>query len=82
MVKQLLCQLGDEGKGKITDMLAEKAWYYRKISEVVNAGHTIINNYGNLLFILAVRYVYDHTSVISNSVALNIPVFFKEYNMV
>ena len=37
---------GDEGKGKITDMLAEQADIIVRFQGGSNAGHTIINNYG------------------------------------
>mgnify|MGYP000674542304 FL=1 len=75
---------GDEGKGKITDMLAEKADIIVRFQGGANAGHTIVNNYGKFaLHTLPSGVFYDHTtSVIGNGVALNIPVFFKEYNEV
>ena len=37
---------GDEGKGKITDMLAERADIIVRFQGGANAGHTIINDYG------------------------------------
>ena len=43
---------GDEGKGKITDMLAEKADIIVRFQGGANAGHTIVNNYGKFAFIL------------------------------
>ncbi|MDY3918984.1 MAG: adenylosuccinate synthase [Candidatus Limivivens sp.] len=71
---------GDEGKGKITDMLAEKADIIVRFQGGANAGHTMVNNYGK--FALHTRpsgVFYDHTtSIIGNGVALNIPVLFKE----
>ena len=75
---------GDEGKGKITDMLAQKADIIVRFQGGANAGHTIVNNYGKFaLHTLPSGVFYDHTtSVIGNGVALNIPVFFKEYNEV
>ena len=75
---------GDEGKGKITDMLAEKADIIVRFQGGANAGHTIVNNYGKFaLHTLPSGVFYGHTtSVIGNGVALNIPVFFKEYNEV
>ncbi|MCD7812958.1 MAG: adenylosuccinate synthase [Lachnospiraceae bacterium] len=71
---------GDEGKGKITDMLAEKADIVVRFQGGANAGHTIINNYGKFaLHTLPSGVFYDHTtSVISNGVALNIPLLIKE----
>lgn len=71
---------GDEGKGKITDMLAEKADIIVRFQGGANAGHTIVNNYGKFaLHTLPSGVFYSHTtSVIGNGVALNIPVLFKE----
>ena len=71
---------GDEGKGKITDMLAEKADIIDRFQGGANAGHTIVNNYGKFaLHTLPSGVFYSHTtSVIGNGVALNIPVLFKE----
>ena len=75
---------GDEGKGKITDMLAQKADIIVRFQGGANAGHTIVNDYGKFaLHTLPSGVFYNHTtSVIGNGVALNIPVFFKEYNEV
>ena len=71
---------GDEGKGKITDMLAEKADIIVRFQGGANAGHTIVNNYGKFaLHTLPSGVFYDHTtSIIGNGVALNIPLLFKE----
>ena len=71
---------GDEGKGKITDMLAEKADIIVRFQGGANAGHTIVNNYGKFaLHTLPSGVFYDHTtSIIGNGVALNIPVLFNE----
>ena len=82
MVKAVVgANWGDEGKGKITDMLAEKADIIVRFQGGANAGHTIVNNYGKFaLHTLPSGVSYNHTtSVIGNGVALNIPVFFKEY---
>ena len=75
---------GDEGKGKITDMLAQEADIIVRFQGGANAGHTIVNDYGKFaLHTLPSGVFYNHTtSVIGNGVALNIPVFFKEYNEV
>ena len=71
---------GDEGKGKITDMLAEKADIIVRFQGGANAGHTIVNNYGKFaLHTLPSGVFYNHTtSVIGNGVALNIPILMKE----
>ena len=85
MVKAVVgANWGDEGKGKITDMLAEKADIIVRFQGGANAGHTIVNDYGKFaLHTLPSGVFYGHTtSVIGNGVALNIPVFFKEYNEV
>ena len=85
MVKAVVgANWGDEGKGKITDTLAQKADIIVRFQGGANAGHTIVNNYGKFaLHTLPSGVFYDHTtSVIGNGVALNIPVFFKEYNEV
>lgn len=71
---------GDEGKGKITDMLAEKADIIVRFQGGANAGHTIINDYGKFaLHTLPSGVFYGHTtSIIGNGVALDIPVLCKE----
>ena len=71
---------GDEGKGKITDMLAKEADIIVRFQGGANAGHTIVNDYGKFaLHTLPSGVFYNHTtSVIGNGVALNVPVLFKE----
>ena len=71
---------GDEGKGKMTDMLAEKSDIIVRFQGGSNAGHTIINDYGRFaLHLLPSGVFYDHTtSIIGNGVALNIPFLVKE----
>lgn len=81
MVKAIVgANWGDEGKGKITDMLAENSDIIVRFQGGANAGHTIVNNYGKFaLHTLPSGVFYDHTtSIIGNGVALNIPVLFKE----
>ena len=81
MVKAIVgANWGDEGKGKITDMLARDSDIIIRFQGGANAGHTIINNYGKFaLHTLPSGAFYDHTTcVIGNGVALNIPVLFKE----
>ena len=75
---------GDEGKGKITDMLAETSDIIVRFQGGANAGHTIVNDYGKFaLHTLPSGCFYDHTtSVIGNGVALNIPVLFDEINSI
>ena len=71
---------GDEGKGKITDMLGEESDIIVRFQGGANAGHTIVNDYGKFaLHILPSGVFYDHTtSIIGNGVALNIPELAKE----
>ncbi len=73
-------QWGDEGKGKITDMLAKESDIIIRFQGGSNAGHTIINNYGKFaLHLLPSGVFYNHTtSIIGNGVALNIPHLLKE----
>ena len=71
---------GDEGKGKITDMLAEKSEIIVRFEGGSIAGHTIINDYGKFaLHLLPSGVFYNHTtSIIGNGVALNIPYLVNE----
>ncbi len=71
---------GDEGKGKITDMLGKESDIIVRFQGGANAGHTIINDYGKFaLHTLPSGVFYDHTtSIIGSGVALNIPVLFAE----
>ena len=76
MVKAIVgANWGDEGEGKITDMLAEESDIIVRFQGGANAGHTIINDYGKFaLHLLPSGVFYNHTtSVIGNGVALNIP---------
>lgn len=85
MVKAVVgANWGDEGKGKITDMMAEKADIIVRFQGGANAGHTIVNNYGKFaLHTLPSGVFYGHTTnVIGNGVALNIPVLFNEIQSV
>ena len=71
---------GDEGKGKITDMLARESDIIVRFQGGSNAGHTIVNHYGKFaLHSLPSGVFYSHTtSIIGNGVALNIPSLLKE----
>ena len=75
---------GDEGKGKITDMLAQESDIVIRFQGGANAGHTIVNHYGKFaLHTLPSGVFYDHTtSIIGNGVALDVPKFFNEVNEV
>lgn len=75
MVKAIVgANWGDEGKGKITDLLAESSDVVVRFQGGANAGHTIINNYGRFaLHILPSGIFYPHiTNVIGNGVALDV----------
>ncbi len=81
MVKAVVgANWGDEGKGKITDMLAHDADIIVRFQGGANAGHTIVNKYGKFaLHTLPSGVFYDHTtSVVGNGVALNIPKVMEE----
>ena len=73
---------GDEGKGKITDMLAEKADIVIRFQGGSNAGHTIINDYGKYALHQMPSGVFNENTVniIGNGVAFNVPYFIKELN--
>ena len=75
MVKAIVgANWGDEGKGKITDLLAETSDVVIRFQGGANAGHTIINDYGRFaLHILPSGIFYPHiTNIIGNGVALDI----------
>ncbi len=81
MVKAVVgANWGDEGKGKITDMLAREADIVIRFQGGANAGHTIVNDYGKFaLHTLPSGVFYGHTtSIIGNGVALNIPILVNE----
>jgi adenylosuccinate synthase len=66
-------QWGDEGKGKIVDMLAEKARYVVRFSGGDNAGHTVVNPYGEFKLRLTPSGIFyrNTTSIIGNGVVIN-----------
>lgn len=75
MVKAIVgANWGDEGKGKITDMLAEQSDVVIRFQGGANAGHTIINSYGRFaLHTLPSGVFYPHiTNIIGNGMALDI----------
>lgn len=73
---------GDEGKGKITDMLASDADVVIRFQGGSNAGHTIINDYGKFALHQMPSGVFNENTVniIGPGVAFNIPYFVKEVN--
>ncbi len=81
MVKAIVgANWGDEGKGKMTDMLACDADIVIRFQGGANAGHTIVNDYGKFALHTLPSGVFNSntTNIIGNGVALNIPVFFNE----
>ncbi len=85
MVKAVVgANWGDEGKGKITDMLGKEADIIVRFQGGANAGHTIVNDYGKFaLHTLPSGVFYEHTtSVIGNGVALDVPRLFGEIQSV
>ncbi len=81
MVKAVVgANWGDEGKGKITDMLADQADIVIRFQGGANAGHTIVNNYGKFaLHTLPSGVFHEHiTNIIGNGVAVNIPKIVEE----
>ncbi len=81
MIKAIVgANWGDEGKGKITDMLAERSDIVIRFQGGANAGHTIINNYGKFaLHTLPSGVFFPHiTNIVGNGVALDIRKFDAE----
>ena len=73
-------QWGDEGKGKIVDLLAQKANFVARFSGGDNAGHTIVNHYGEFGLHLVPSGIFypGVTCVIGNGVAVNPAVLLGE----
>ena len=73
-------QWGDEAKGKMVDMLSEKAKYAVRYSGGDNAGHTVVNPHGEFkLTLMPCGVFYEDTmSVIGNGVVLNPKALFAE----
>jgi adenylosuccinate synthase len=85
MVKAIVgANWGDEGKGKVTDMLASEADIVIRFQGGANAGHTIINHYGKFALHLLPSGVFSDraTNIIGNGVALNIPALLKELKQI
>ena len=81
MVKAIVgANWGDEGKGKITDLLAEASDVVIRFQGGANAGHTIICDYGKFaLHQLPSGVFYPHTTnIIGNGVALDVKKFLAE----
>lgn len=85
MVKAVVgANWGDEGKGKITDMMATDADMVIRFQGGANAGHTIVNEYGKFALHTLPSGVFNQkvVNIIGNGVALNIPIFIKELQSV
>ena len=81
MVKAIVgANWGDEGKGKITDVLANNSDVVIRFQGGANAGHTIINNYGKFALHQLPSGVFHQniTNVIGNGVAFSVENFVKE----
>lgn len=75
---------GDEGKGKMTDYLAQNSDFVVRFQGGNNAGHTIVNHYGTFKLHLLPSGVFNAktTNVLATAVAVNIKAFLEEYNQV
>ena len=81
MIKAIVgANWGDEGKGKITDVLAGQSDIVIRFQGGSNAGHTIVNNYGKFaLHQLPSGVFHSHiTNIIGNGVALSVENFVRE----
>jgi adenylosuccinate synthase len=76
-------QWGDEGKGKVVDMLAQKAGVVVRFSGGDNAGHTVINPYGKFgLRLVPSGIFYPHVvCIIGNGVVINPAVLLAEIEL-
>lgn len=74
---------GDEGKGKITDLLASKVDYVVRFQGGANAGHTVINEYGKfVLHLLPSGVFHGHTiNLLASGIAFDADAFFSELTM-
>jgi adenylosuccinate synthase len=76
-------QWGDEGKGKVVDLVAEQVDVVVRFSGGDNAGHTVINRFGNFALHLIPSGIFspNATSIIGNGVVINPEVLFQEIDM-
>jgi adenylosuccinate synthase len=83
VVAAIGAQWGDEGKGKMVDMLAEKARYVVRFSGGDNAGHTVFNPYGEFILQLTPSGVFYPTTtcIIGNGVVVNPATLLREIDM-
>ncbi|MBT3362595.1 MAG: adenylosuccinate synthase [Chloroflexi bacterium] len=76
-------QWGDEGKGKIVDLLAEKANIVARFGGGSNAGHTVVNPQGTFKLRLIPSGIFHTkaTCVLGNGLAIDLTAFFEELAM-
>ncbi len=76
-------QWGDEGKGKVVDLLAEKAKMVVRFSGGDNAGHTVVNPYGEFGLHLVPAGIFSPRAVciIGNGVVINPAVLIDEIDL-
>ncbi len=76
-------QWGDEGKGKIVDLLTERAQVVARFQGGHNAGHTlVINGQKTVLSLIPSGVLREHVlCLIGNGVVLSLPALFKEADM-
>ena len=74
---------GDEGKGKMTDLLARDAGFVVRFQGGRNAGHTIVNEWGRFALHLLPSGVFrpDVVNVLGPGVALDVPALLDELAM-
>jgi adenylosuccinate synthase len=73
-------QWGDEGKGKVVDLLSERASVVVRFSGGDNAGHTIVNTLGEFKLHIVPSGIFrpQVTCIIGNGVAINPSVLIDE----
>jgi adenylosuccinate synthase len=75
-------QWGDEGKGRIVDLLSESADVVARFQGGANAGHTIVaDGIEYILHLIPSGIVRRKTCVIGNGVVLDLPTLFEEMDM-
>ena len=76
-------QWGDEGKGKVVDLLAEKVKVVVRFAGGDNAGHTVINNYGKFGLRLVPSGIFSKQTIcaIGNGVVINPAVLIDEIDL-
>jgi adenylosuccinate synthase len=76
-------QWGDEGKGRVVDLITEKSDVVVRFSGGDNAGHTVINEFGKFALHLIPSGIFSKhaVSVIGNGVVINPKSLFQEIDM-